>query len=54
MHLNLLNLSAARLALILRSTQGGPTGSLASVKVTEPEGEAPAWCERPGWGRDVC
>ena len=28
MHLNLLNLSAARPALILRSTQGGPTGSL--------------------------
>ena len=30
---------------------GGPTGSLASAKVTEPEGEAPAWCERPGRGR---
>ena len=32
----------------------GPTGSLASVKVTEPGGEAPAWCEHSGRGRDVC
>lgn len=28
MHLNLINLGAAKLTLIERSTQGGPTGSL--------------------------